>query len=395
MIPNIPEILHPERFSDFDLPREKLEYALSEALKKLDYGLECFGDKFPKESSVGNVYGVMDNVGGWGTGFWTGMLWHAYEMSGNEKYKEAALRQIPSYTKRIVEKIGVNHHDMGFVFTPSCVAAWKLAGCEEAKAAAIMAADHLLTRYHDKAGFIQAWGNVNDPNSYRLIVDCLLNIPLLYWTAEVTGEKHYEEKAYRHFKTTVDVVCREDASTYHTYYFDPETGAPLRGVTHQGAFDNSAWARGQAWGIYGPMLTYIYKKDPDALHIFKATTNYFLNYLPEDYIPYWDLSFTDGDGEEKDSSSAAIAMCGMLEAVKHMDDSDPLKAVYLNACKRMMNSLIDSYLTKDIPESNGLLLHAVYSKPHKLGVDEMNIWGCYFYIEALHRMLDPDWKLYW
>ena len=395
MIPNIPEILHPERFSDFDLPREKLEYALSEALKKLDYGLECFGDKFPKESSKDNVYGVMDNVGGWGTGFWTGMLWHAYEMSGNEKYKEAALRQIPSYTKRIVEKIGVNHHDMGFVFTPSCVAAWKLAGNEEAKAAAIMAADHLLTRYHDKAGFIQAWGNVNDPNSYRLIVDCLLNIPLLYWTAEVTGEKHYEEKAYRHFKTTVDVVCREDASTYHTYYFDPETGAPLRGVTHQGAFDNSAWARGQAWGIYGPMLTYIYKKDPDALHIFKATTNYFLNYLPEDYIPYWDLSFTDGDGEEKDSSSAAIAMCGMLEAVKHMDDSDPLKAVYLNACKRMMNSLIDSYLTKDIPESNGLLLHAVYSKPHKLGVDEMNIWGCYFYIEALHRMLDPDWKLYW
>ena len=395
MIPKIPEILHPERFTDVDLPREKLEYALSEALKKLDYGLECFGDKFPKESSENNVYGVMDNVGGWGTGFWTGMLWHAYEMSGDEKYKEAALRQIPSYTKRIVEKIGVNHHDMGFVFTPSCVAAWKLAGCEEAKAAAVMAADHLLTRYHEKAGFIQAWGNVNDPNSYRLIVDCLLNIPLLYWAAEVTGEKHYAEKAFRHFKTTVDVVCREDASTYHTYYFDPETGAPLRGVTHQGAFDNSAWARGQAWGIYGPMLTYIYRKDPDALHIFKATANYFLNYLPADYIPYWDLSFTDGDGEEKDSSSAAIAMCGMLEAVKHMDDSDPLKAVYTNACKHMMNSLIDSYLTKDIPEANGLLLHAVYSKPHKRGVDEMNIWGCYFYIEALHRMLDPDWKLYW
>ena len=395
MIPNIPAIDHPERYADFDLPREKLEYALAEALKKLDYGLECFGDKFPKESSKGNVYGVMDNVGGWGTGFWTGMLWHAYELSGDEKYKEAALRQIPSYTKRIVEKIGVNHHDMGFVFTPSCVAAWKLCGNEEAKQTAIMAAEHLCTRYHEKGKFIQAWGNVNDPNSYRLIVDCLLNIPLLYWTAEVTGDKRFDEIAYNHFQSTVEVCCREDASTYHTYYFDPETGLPLRGATHQGAFDGSAWARGQTWGIYGPMLTYIYKKDERAMQTFKATTNYFLNHLPADYVSYWDLSFTDGDGEPKDASSPAIAMCGMLEGIKHMDDSDPLKQLYINACKRMMNSLIDNYISKDVPESNGLILHQVYAKPQGIGVDEHNIWGDYFYMEALHRMLDPDWKLYW
>ena len=395
MIPNIPEILHPERFGDFDLPREKLEYALAEALKKINYGLECFGDQFPKEYSQNNVYGVMGNTGGWGTGFWTGILWHAYELTGDEKYKEAALRQIPSYTKRIVEKIGVNHHDMGFVFTPSCVAAWKLAGNEEAKQAAIMAAEHLCTRYHEKGQFIQAWGNVNDPNSYRLIIDCLLNIPLLYWTAEVTGDKRFDEIAYNHFKSTVEVCCRADASTYHTYYFDPETGAPLRGVTHQGAFDDSAWARGQAWGVYGPLLTYIYKKDEKAMQTFKATTNYFLNYAPEDYIAYWDLSFKDGDGEEKDSSSSAIAMCGMLEAIKHMDDTDPLKKIYVNACKRIMNSLIDNYITKDVPESNGLLLHQVYAKPKGIGIDELNIWGDYFYMEALHRMLDPEWKLYW
>ena len=395
MIPNIPAIENIEKYADFDLPREKLEYALAEALKKLDYGLECFGDKFPREYSVNNVYGVMDNVGGWGTGFWTGMLWHAYELSGNEKYKEAALRQVPSYTKRIVEKIGVNHHDMGFVFTPSCVAAWKLAGNEEAKQAAIMAADHLCTRYHDKGKFIQAWGNVNDPNSYRLIVDCLLNIPLLYWTAEVTGDKRYDEIAYNHFQSTIEVCCRADASTYHTYYFDPETGKPLRGATHQGAFDDSAWARGQTWGIYGPMLTYIYKKDARALETFKATSNYFLNHIPDDYVPYWDMSFTDADGEPKDSSSTAIAMCGILEGIKHMDDTDPLKQIYINACKRMMNSLIDNYISKDVPESNGLLLHQVYAKPQKIGVDEHNIWGDYFYMEALHRMLDPDWKLYW
>ena len=143
------------------------------------------------------------------------------------------------------------------------------------------------------------------------------------------------------------------------------------------------------------LLTYIYKKDEKAMQTFCATNNYFLNHLPADYVPYWDLSFTDGDGEPKDSSSAAIAMCGMLEGIKHMDDSDPTKQIYINACKRIMSSLIDNYISKDVPESNGLLLHQVYAKPQGIGVDEHNIWGDYFYMEALHRMLDPEWKLYW
>lgn len=396
MIPNVPSISSPEKFTDFKLSREKLEYALAETLKKVDYMMEFFNvDQFPAENSTNQVYGRVRNVAGWGTGFYSGILWHSYELTGDEKYKERALAQIPGYYTRIDEKIGVNHHDMGFVFIPSCVAAYKLEGNEQAKEAAIKAADHLCTRYHDKGKFIQAWGNVDDPTKYRLIVDCLLNIPLLYWASEVTGDKRYDEIAHQHFKTTIEVCCREDASTFHTYYFDVETGLPLRGVTAQGASNDSAWARGQTWGMYGPMLTYIYKKEDKALQTFKATTNYFLNHLPEDYVPYWDLQFTDGDGEPKDSSAAAIALCAILEGIKHMDENDPLRAIYVNASKRIMNSLIDSYLTKDDPKANGLLFHAVYSKPGKLGIDEMNIWGCYFYMEALHRMLDPEWKLYW
>lgn len=395
MIPNIPKIEHPERYAAFDLPKEKLEYALAEAIKKIDFALPTFTLNFPEHSSVNNVYAAVKNDGGWNTGFWTGILWHAYQLTGDEKYKKVALGQIPGYYERIKNKIGVNHHDMGFVFIPSCVAAWKIAGSEMGREAAIMAADHLITRYHEKGKFIQAWGNVNDPESYRLIVDCLLNIPLLYWASETTGDKKYEEIAYNHFNTTIDVCCRADASTYHTYYFDPETGLPKRGVTAQGASDESAWARGQTWGIYGPMLTYIYKKNEKAMQVFKATSNYFLNHLPKDYVAFWDLGFTDGDDEPRDSSSDAIAACGMIEGMKHMEESDPLKPIYKSGVNHMMSSLIDNYLTKDIPESNGLLLHATYSKPHKNGVDEMNIWGDYFYMEALHRLLDPDWKLYW
>ncbi|MBQ8689282.1 MAG: glycoside hydrolase family 88 protein [Clostridia bacterium] len=395
MIPSIPPIQNPERYSEFNLPREKVEAALNEAFKKVDLGIEHHGFKFPNEYSKNNVYATIENTSGWGNGFWSGILWHAYQLTGDEKYKNVVIGQIPSYTKRITEKIGVNHHDMGFLFSLSCVAAWKLCGNEEAKAAALMAAEHLTTRYRTPGDFIQAWGNVNDPKDNRLIIDCLLNIPLLYWASEVTGDQKYDEMAWKHFNTTISVCCRPDASTYHTYYFDAETGAPVKGVTHQGAFDESAWARGQAWGIYGPMLTRTYKESDGAMQVFKATSSYFLNHLPEDYVPFWDLCFTDGADEPRDTSSAAIACCGMLEALKHMDKADPLYSIFTNAVNRIMNSLIDNYTSKDVPEANGLLLHQTYAKPQGIGIDEMNIWGDYFYMEALHRLVDPDWKLYW
>ena len=386
------------KYSDFEIPREKLEGALADALAKIDYALPTFTDKFPNEVSKNNVYAAIDNNDGrstWTTGFWTGILWHAYELTDEYKYKSVANGQVPTFYDRIANKRGVNHHDMGFLYTPSCVAAYKLAGNAQGEAAALMAADHLITRYHESAGFIQAWGNVGADDNYRLIVDCLLNIPLLYWASEVTGDSKYKDIAYQHFLTTISVCYRADGSTYHTYYFDKDTGLPLKGVTAQGASDDSTWARGQAWGMYGPMLTYIYVQDERALDTFISAANYYLAYLPSDYVAYWDLSFSDGAYEPKDSSSAAIAVCAMLEAIKYMDENDPQRRLYVNACNRIMNSLIDNYTTKDLPNANGLLLHGTYSKPGNNGIDEMTTWGDYFYMEALHRMLDPSWDLYW
>ena len=377
------------------ISRQKLEDALAAALIKIDLGIESFDGLFPGEYSTDNVYPSTPNVSGWGNGFWTGILWHAYELTGNKKYEMVATSHIPSFAYRIENKIGVNHHDMGFLYSPSCVAAYKLTGNEQAKEAAILAADHLISRYHQTGEFIQAWGSVGADDNYRLIVDCLMNIPLLYWATEVTGDPIYRDIAYKHFKTTISVCYREDGSTYHTFYFDKNTGAPLKGVTHQGASDDSTWARGQAWGMYGPLLTYVYEEDEAAIETFISTADYFLNYLPLDCVAYWDLSFSDGAYEPKDSSSAAIALCAMLEGIKHMDKNDPKREVYVKACNRIMNSLIDHYTTKDVQEANGLLLHATYSKPGNVGVDEMNIWGDYFYMEALHRMLDPEWELYW
>ncbi|RHG37431.1 glucuronyl hydrolase [Fusobacterium varium] len=388
-----------ERFSQkIDLPKEILYGALHEALKKIDANTRTFINTFPRACSTNYIYPGVLNGGEWDdwtSGFWTGILWLAYEITGEERYRKTAFFQIKSYDERITNKVAVNHHDLGFLYTPSVVAGYKITGNERAKNIGLKAADHLIKRYKEKGEFIQAWGDLDDPTAYRLIIDCNLNVPLLFWTTEVTGDLKYREIATKHLYTAASVVVREDSSTHHTFYFDPETGKPVKGITAQGASDNSAWARGQAWGIYGFSLAYSYLKDEKFIDLFKSVTNYFLNHLPEDNICCWDLIFDEASGEERDTSSAVIAVCGILEMVKYLPDSDPDKKIYLNAVKAIIKSLIKNYTTKDIDSSNGLLTDSVYSKPNGSGVNECCMWGDYFYMEALVRIMKPEWRKYW
>ena len=386
-------IKNPERFTqEQKMTKEVLQLALADAIKKTDKLWEDVHGNFVSEVSEKNVYfeSVDNGLSGWGTGFWTGILWLAYEATGDKKYRERALSHVAPLYRRIDEKIGVNHHDMGFLYVPSCVGAYKLTGERMAKDAELKAADHLLTRYIEKGGYIQAWGNVGE--QARLIIDCMNNIPLLYWAYEETGNLDYYTKAYNHAKATMNNIVRKDASTYHTFYFNDD-GSPDKGTTHQGAGDDTCWARGQAWIISGLPISYKYTMDSNMPELFEKVTNYFLNRLPNDYVPYWDLVFCDGSGEYKDSSAAAIAVCGILEMLPHIKD-DKLKTIYIGAVDKMMYSLYENYSTKDMPESNGLLAHAVYTVPGNYGIDECNIWGCYYYMEALARMMKIS-KAYW
>ena len=148
----------------------------------------------------------------WTCGFWPGEIWLAYEATGDEKFKTAALIQVDSFADRIARKVEVDHHDMGFLYSPTCVAAWKLVGSETGKNAAIAAADQLLTRYQPSGRFLQAWGTMDDPGNYRYIIDCMLNVPLLYWAAQVTGSDHYREIAAAHTATTLANSFRPTAA---------------------------------------------------------------------------------------------------------------------------------------------------------------------------------------
>lgn len=383
-------------------PEEIME-ALQFSTQQVVRNLPQFTDKFQKAYSENNFYQPIEN-NYWTTGFWTGEIWLAYEYAKEQGLLEAdALKhagevQVESFLHRIDKKIEVDHHDMGFLYSPSCVAAYKLTGNEKGREAAVKAADQLLTRYHPVGEFIQAWGPMDAPENYRLIIDCLLNLPLLYWASEETGEEKYREIAEKHIHTAIKNVIREDYSTWHTFFFNMETGEPDHGATCQGYRDGSAWARGQAWGIYGCALAYKYTGRKEYIDIFKNVTQYFLEHLPMDMVPFWDLEFTDGNDQPRDSSSGSIAACGMLEMAKYMTKEDA--AVYRKYAKKIMKSLYDNYAVKDAESSNGLVLHSTYSNhsPYNTcnhyGVDECNSWGDYFYMEALTR-LHKDWMLYW
>jgi unsaturated chondroitin disaccharide hydrolase len=253
------------------------------------------------------------------------------------------------------------------------------------------AARRLWGRYKPEGGFIQAWGDLKDPASYRLIIDCLMNLPLLFWAGEELGDHSgYINAARRHLESTLATIVRPDASTYHTYFFDPATGAPSHGITRQGFSDSSCWARGQAWGVYGIPLSRRHVQIDAMSEVHDRITDYFLARLPEDGVCYWDLIFTSGE-QERDSSAAAIFVCGLLEALPGVEDPER-RGRYERAIQSIMQALMTRYAAND--REDGLLSHAVYSKPHNAGIDECCIWGDYFYLEALRR-LKGHWEPYW
>lgn len=375
------------------LTRAEVKNAIDLVIKQIDANMEYFKEKFPSSATKNNQYGIIENIE-WTDGFWTGLLWLAYEYTGDEKYRELADKNVASFKNRVEKDIELDHHDLGFLYSLATVSGYKLTGSEDAREASIKAANKLISRYQEKGEFIQAWGELGSKDHYRFIIDCLLNIPLLYWASDETGDAKYRNIANKHFVTSCNNVIRDDASAFHTFYMDNETGKPLRGVTRQGYSDDSAWARGQAWGVYGIPLNYRYTRNESCFNLYEGMTNYFLNRLPKDNVCYWDLIFNDGDDHSKDSSAAAIAVCGMHEMNKYLPEVDENKEVYKYAMHNILRSLIENYMNPEIELGKPVLLHGVYSWHSGKGVDEGNIWGDYFFLEALIRFY-KDWNLYW
>ena len=373
-----------------------LDIAADQAKRNLpEFTFNC-----QNHTSVNNFYPACDNDQ-WTCGFWPGIIWLSYEHTDDSSFSDAGNILVDSFLNRIVNKVEVDHHDMGFLYNPSCIAAFQLTGNMDAHKAATLAADQLVSRFQESGEFLQAWGGMDSPENYRFIIDCLMNLPLLYWATKQTGDEKYSKIAKKHTDTCLKYSIREDGSTYHTVFMDKLTGKMIRGETCQGYNDDSFWARGQAWAIYGTAVSYRYTKNPACLDAFRRVLPFYLSKLPADMIPYWDMIFTSGDTEPRDSSSASIVACGLIEMAEMLDDNEKEESMrYLSLAKQMLKSVVDNCSVKGSSVSNGLVLHATYSKksPYNTctpeGVDECASWGDYFYMEALTR-LSKSKRSYW
>lgn len=368
--------------------REELDWICG----KLGRQLEKFGNRFPSSCATNGKYRLKDNDD-WTNGFWTGMLWMAYEYSKDNTFRDAALQKIQSFQQRLELNLVLDHHDIGFLYTLSVGAGHKIMQDPMLLKVLVAAAEKLAARYQEKGRFIQAWGRLDDPNEYRLIVDSLMNLPLLFYTSDKTGVPKYREIAESHFRTLISTIVREDASTYHTFFFHPENGMPAYGATHQGYSDNSCLARGQAWAVAGLPLVYRYSPYDQFAVLYEDIANYFLTHLPDDIVSYWDLSFDAGSNEPRDTSALAIAVCGLLETAAFSKGAYREKLVRVSI--GMLSVLRNGWTSKEHPDMEGILLHGIYAYAEGKGMDEPNLWGDYFYMEALYRLYNPAWKTYW
>jgi len=329
---------------------------------------------------------IVSDKPNWFAGFTGGELWKMYEMTGDVTLRERAIK----HADQLLQYSDLdNTHDLGFIFYPTVVKAYEMTGAVKYKEAALQAARMLLKRFNEKGHFIRAWGKLgtNDKEGIS-IIDTMMNLQLLFWAAEVTGNNDFYKAAYEHAITAMKENIRSDFSSFHYVEFDPETGKVIKKGTIQGYTDESTWARGQAWGIYGFANAYKYTHDERFLNVSQKMADYFMNHLPSDFVPYWDLNLS-GDNVLRDASAGAIAASGMFL----LSDISPNKIEcekYLNNAEKLTTSLTNNYLfTKSKrPVEEGILLHTVYNYAKRYGVDESFPCGDFYYIESLKKQFE-------
>lgn len=321
----------------------------------------------------------------WTNGFWGGILWQLHHTTGEQKYADAANR----LEKRMDENLWTSFkmdHDSGFKWLPTSVLNYRLNGSEESKNRAMLAADNLAGRFNPVGKFIRAW-NGGDYPTERLgwaIIDCMMNLPLLYWAADQTGDPRYVHIATMHADTTMKNFVRGDGSVAHICMFDPYTGEYLGSRGGQGYGEGSSWTRGQAWAIYGFTLSYIHTKKPEYLDCAKRVANYFIANIPEDGLIPVDFR-QPADIHREDNSAAVIAACGLIELARLCDGADG--ALYHKAAVRMLQTVTEKRVDWSV-DTDALVLNCAGSY-HNL-YDISLIYADYYLIEAIWKLNGTD-----
>lgn len=349
---------------------------------------ERIGANFPHASQGGRY--VLEDPAWWTAGFWPGLLWLIYDGNGKGGADFEELRGLAEQCEEKLDAVlhGYSRldHDLGFMWTATSVASYKIAGSRESRRRALQAANYLAGRFNLKGRFIRAWNpwSETQDNAGIAIIDCAMNMALLFWASEESGDPRYRHIAEAHMDTVVERFVRPDGSVYHIVRFDPETGEFIEGIGGQGFAPESAWSRGTAWAIYGLTLAYHHTGKQAYLDAAKRVAHFFLANLPEDLVPHWDFRLPPDVPAYRDSSAGACAASGMLLLAEKVDAHEA--KLYRGAATRMLESLYRNYGAWDDPNEEGLILHGTSHYPEGKNIDVPLIYGDYFFAEGLSRL---------
>ena len=370
----------PDKRSVLQMIDKGLEHSRSQALL-LAETLIPMENKLPRTYQNDKLY--VTDYSAWTSGFYPGLLWQLYEVFGDDRLLQYAI-----YFTDIVEpaKNVRSHHDVGFMIYCSVGHAYRLTGKSHYLDIIMTASESLISRYNPVIGAIRSW-DWNKEWKYPVIIDNMMNLEMLCFASQQSGDSKYCDIAVRHADTTIKNHFREDNSSWHVVSYDPQTGEPHVKTTHQGFSEDSAWARGQAWGLYGYVMMYRQTADPAYLAQAKKIASFIVKHpnMPEDMIPYWDFDSPDIPGDVRDASAGAIMASALLE-LSVLDKSKDSRLWYRTAVRQLISLSSEQYLAAAGTNGGFILKHSTGFKLRASEVDVPLSYADYYYVEALLRL---------
>jgi len=358
----------------------QLQNALDFAQSQVKSLIEMHPDLYPLYTAEGRWAHGGEAWTNWGEGFLPGILWILYRLTSSRYWRDKA----EHYTRLLEHRRNDrNVHDLGFVFMPSYCHWYHLTHDPEVRDVVLEAGQTLALRFQEKGQYLCSFVA---PES--LFIDIMMNVGIIFWTAEKTQNAKLREIATAHCRTTREYLVHEDGNTVHEGIFDKQTGRFLRESTHQGFGPKSCWSRGLCWALYGFGTAYNFTQDPSLLSTAEKCADYYIQHVPSNKIPYWDFDVLEGPERLWDSSAGAIAASGLWN-LSALTKSKVKAHLYRNTVFEIMTTLSSSqFLAQGYKGQEGILLHGVYHYHKNLGVDESVIWGDHFFMEALQKTLD-------
>jgi unsaturated chondroitin disaccharide hydrolase len=363
-----------------------------EIWKKIEIKLEAeckrLGPIMPYVPENGKYYDMGEReLTAWTNGFYSGILWQMYHATKKDCYLENA-REIETRLDGAFQNFPKLDHDVGFLWLHTAVADYRLTGEEESKSRGLHAAGILAGRYNPNGRFIKAW---NGERSGIAIVDCLMNLPLLYWAFEQSGDSAWRQIAINHTEMALKYIIRPDGSCNHLVEFDPVTGEYLNNPGGQGYESGSSWSRGQSWGIYGMALAYKYTKNEAYLDAAKRVAHYFCaNLALNDYVPMLDLRAPE-EPVYYDTTAGVCAACGLLELSEHVNPLE--KDLYVKSAVRCLKAVTERFCQWD-PEKDSILNFGSARYDRESDRHVPIIYGDYFLVEGILRLLNKDFLIW-